>query len=267
MTDDPLADTKAKLARADKHLKALDRKWRTLQKTEPNAVRHQYKPETKEWDAYFVIQKPISLDFSAIMGDALGNLRSCLDHLVACFVVRYGGTVEHNHSFPIYGEESDFIGQVERARRKRDRGGPLRGIPTDSPEWTLIKEAQPYKRGDDAREHPLAVLKEMVNIDKHRQLHPAATYFELGSIFDLLDWEGEVVYAVPHWEPRQPLEDGTHLVTLTFAADPARVVSVKNPVATAIAFGDHDPERPRGNFRDVYRYVKRLVKDAEVLLL
>jgi hypothetical protein len=120
----------------------------------------------------------------------------------------------------------------------------------------------------------LAVLNEMVNIDKHRELHPAATHFEVGGIFDLFDiQQGEVVYAVPHWEPGQPLEHGTHLATLTFAEHPAvpsgnpsDIVKVKNPVSTTVMFGDHDPERPHGSFGDVFDFVARIVRDAEVLV-
>jgi hypothetical protein len=269
---DPLAGANAKLQRAGKHLKTLDEQWRSFIETEPYAVSHEFKfqPPISEWSSHFVVERPIPVELSIIMGDILHNLRSCLDHLVGCFVERYGGAIKRHHAFPIYGDERKFRGRVEKARRKNDRGGPLNGIPSKSPEWALVKEAQPYHRGDARGEHPLAILNEMANIDKHRGLHAAMTYPEARSALDLLAWtpaDAELIGYAASWRPGQPLENGTHIATLRFSAErPASQVRVKTPISLSVAFGDHHPKWPRGDFLEVASYVSEIVSRAEVLL-
>lgn len=46
----------------------------------------------------------------------------------------------------------------------------------------LVEKLQPYHRVDDPTVHPLAVLKDLSNIDKHRQLHVIAGYAGKGNI-------------------------------------------------------------------------------------
>jgi hypothetical protein len=267
----PLEGVKAKLRRATEHLETLDQEWRSFIEREPYAALHELKPETCEWTSRFLIEKAIPIEISVTMGDALHNLRSCLDHLVGCFVERHGRTIEHHHAFPIYADAATFKGRAQRARRKDDRGGPLSGIPCESGEWALIERSQPYQGGDDPREHPLAILNEMVNIDKHRRLHAAMTYPEARSALDLLVWEpldAKLLDHTPLWEPGRPLEHGTDIATLRFSRErPAEKVSMKAPITLSVAFGDHDPERPRGDFGAVVSYVSEIISRAEVLLL
>jgi hypothetical protein len=56
---------------------------------------------------------------------------------------------------------------VERLRKLRidSRGGKV-----DSRMMALVEAAQPYLRVDDPTEHPLWLVREMSNIDKHRLL-------------------------------------------------------------------------------------------------
>jgi hypothetical protein len=271
VSDSPFAGPRAKLQRAETHLQSLDDEWRAFIETQPYAVSHEFKPEPPngQWTSRFVIERPIPLALSVIMGDALHNLRSCLDHLVGCFVERHGGAISSHHTFPILHSKKQFEGKVEKARRKGDRGGPLYGIPNPGPEWALIEESQPYHHGDASREHPLAVLNEMVNIDKHRQLHAAMAYPEADSAIDLLQWQPEdavPIECISFWEPGQLLRDGTRIATLRFGPDcPAPKIAVKNPISLAVAFGDHDPDRARGNFHDVFAYVKAIIEQAEAL--
>jgi hypothetical protein len=54
-----IESAKTKLLRAEQHLRVLDLKRGADQQTEPNAIAHNYRPETKEWDMYFSVQKPL----------------------------------------------------------------------------------------------------------------------------------------------------------------------------------------------------------------
>jgi hypothetical protein len=47
---------------------------------------------------------------------------------------------------------------------------------------------------------------------------------------------------------------------------PAKNVTVKKPLSLSVAFGDHDPTRPRGDFRNVFNYISEIVDQADTLL-
>lgn len=265
MSDSPLAGPRAKLQRAETHLQSLDDEWRDFVETQPYAVSHEFKPEPPNgrWTSRFVIERPIPLALSVIMGDVLHNLRSCLDHLVGCFVEQHGGEIGRHHTFPIFDDAKRFRARVQ----EHPKGGPLACIPQASPQWTLIEKSQPYHREDAGREHPLAVLNEMVNIDKHRQLHAAMAYPEASGAMDLLQWQPEdavPIECISFWKPGQLLRNDTRIATLRFGPDcPAPKIAVKNPISLTVAFGDHDPNRRRGDFHDVFAYVKAIIEQAE----
>jgi hypothetical protein len=242
---------------------------------EPSARRQSYTarskegPEANKWNCYLSVEPPIPIEFSIIVGDALHNMRSGLDHLVARLVEIHGGVANRHHAFPIYGDEAEYEGAVNQLRRKNDRAGPLDGIPAESPERALIQESQPYHRGDRWREHPLAILNKMSNIDKHRAIHVAATYPVARSVLDLLEWspsDAQLIEQKPIWQPGQPLEDRTHLARLRFSdTNPATDVRVKADLPIQIAFGEGAAEDLR--LEDVLAYVRQIVSRTEVPLL
>jgi hypothetical protein len=143
MPGDPLAGVKAKLARAEEHVKALDEEWKAFGKEQSYEALHELKPDTREWNTYLSLAKPIPIKLSAILGDALNNMRSSLDHLVCRFVELHNGKVGKHHAFPICSDAADYDTWVNQIRRKKDRPGPLDGIPAGGPERALIEEAQP----------------------------------------------------------------------------------------------------------------------------
>jgi hypothetical protein len=95
-----------------------------------------------------------------IVGDFLHNLRSCLDYLV-WQVVRSNPphTPSRRNMFPICQSQSAFDEQVKRRR--------LDGVPLEA--VGVVKSLQPF----DSPEHPLALLDELYNADKHRDLNLA----------------------------------------------------------------------------------------------
>jgi hypothetical protein len=266
--DDPLLGVKAKLARANEHMKTLDKQWGTFGETETYTCESKEGPEPNHWNCYF-IERPVPIEFSVILGDVLHNLRSTLDHLVGYFVERHGGTVERHHAFPIHDCETTYEGLVNQRRRKRDGAGPLDGIPAGSPERALIQESQPYHRGDEARSHPLAVLNNMVNIDKHRAIHVVAAYPQATDALDLLAWpaDAELIDHTSIWQPGEPLKGRTHIASLRFSdAHPADEVGMKANLPLAIAFGEGPPQDVR--LEDIFAYVSQIISSGtEVILL
>jgi len=98
---------------------------------------------------------------SVMFGDALHNMRSALDHLAWQLVLRDGGQPTQQTQFPL------------QLHRRSDGGFPeIRGGVAAATRQ-LLDEVQRYADDDlgaDPRLHPLAVLKTLSNIDKHREL-------------------------------------------------------------------------------------------------
>lgn len=261
-----LEGVNAKLDRAEQHLEALNDEWRTFAELNTYRITTEFRPDSRDWLSTFHIEKPIPISISLVAGDLNHNLRSALDHLVARMVERHGGTVERYHAFPIYPSKERFHGQVVALRRKRDREGPLHGIPRESPDWALVEESQPYHRGDQWRDHPLAVLSDMSNFDKHQALHAGVTTARgITSAMDFFDLpNARLVSFDAFWNPGDPLVDGTKIAR--FAFDPTDAyVKVKNPVGLQVALGDLN--RGQASFREVVTYVRSVVERAEVFFL
>lgn len=103
----------------------------------------------------------VPVELSAMVGDALHNMRSVLDHLAWELVLRHGGTPTRRTSFPILTRRP---GGAEPPRIEGGIGDEAR---------TLLDEVQPYHwrdEGEDPQIHPLEVLRYLNNIDKHNQL-------------------------------------------------------------------------------------------------
>ncbi len=101
---------------------------------------------------------PIPRRIPLIAGDCLQNLRSCFDYLVWQMVTKTGKTPS-KQSFPVCTTPEGWANA---------HGGRLRGIPAQAK--TAIHGMQPYKRGSNFITHPMYVLDELTNINKHRHL-------------------------------------------------------------------------------------------------
>lgn len=95
------------------------------------------------------------------IGEHLHDLRSSLDHLAWQLVLEAKGTPTDKTRFPV---------------RDTDPGTNKKGEPrtpgvsggVSSRALALIREAQPYQFGARHAEHPLWLLQQLWNIDKHR---------------------------------------------------------------------------------------------------
>jgi hypothetical protein len=147
----------AKLRRSRQHIAAL----RELnQQTEQACV----SSITSEWDSveeHYVytigVVPSVPEEFVLILGDALHNLRSALDHLARAIIL-------HEQLIPIDGPG----GTSWPIRTAPDRGPRLKPEPSAAT-TAIVDGFQPYHDQRPDR-HPLAVLQELDNADKHRQL-------------------------------------------------------------------------------------------------
>ncbi len=151
---------------AEKHLDALDaeidrwnsgpRKPRRLQRIRDGV------PPT-EFRAQIRFDPPIPDNIPMIIGDAVHNLRSALDHLACALAeLKIPTDSQTGHSgieFPIYVSEDKF--------NKRG-AAKIKKLPTAVQHQ--IRSLQPYHAGDNARMQFLWALHQLDIIDKHRQI-------------------------------------------------------------------------------------------------
>ncbi len=103
-------------------------------------------------------------EWSLTIGDCAHNLRATLDYIAHALWEAHAGPPTPKEreqiQFPIYSEQRRF-----RVNRERLIGGL-------HPEAkSIIRRTQPYQRRNDPDGHPLAILADINNHDKHRLLH------------------------------------------------------------------------------------------------
>ena len=145
-----------KVERADQHIQNLDAATRQFCGTQVNGLRFEDNQESRERTYYLVNTPEVPPSISLIVGDALHNLRSALDHLAWQLVEVGGGTPGKWTSFPIADDASKYIPAFVSGKIKGARQDAIEAI-------NLIK---PYKGGAD----DIWRLRELNNIDKHRLL-------------------------------------------------------------------------------------------------
>lgn len=121
-----------------------------------------------EWVERFQVREPPPLRFGVILGDCVQNLRSVLDHTMWQVTLLDGGTPDNATQFPIASRSEE---QFEEMANRR-----IPGLSSEHRE--LVKTAQPYHRGPNAAAHPLAVLADLSNTDKHRLVNPTYSFME-----------------------------------------------------------------------------------------
>ncbi len=158
-----------KLGRADEHLDALDDASKKWFDTNPYGIADQIDPRTRIHYVRATKNAEPSPTFGLLIGDTLHNLRSGLDQLTYSLAVKNRGiplppTVERNSEFPIFDSRKGF--QTGRVRR----------IGEIHPEaQARIQSLQPYRMWGDETKHPLWLLYELSNLDKHRRMALAAS--------------------------------------------------------------------------------------------
>ncbi len=154
-----------KFNRAQEHLDNLNQVAQWWLQAHPYRVGEDFDAESglKEIAVFADDQPPARM--ALVAGDVIQNLRNSLDHLIG-ELARFasGGylmpKVEQALQFPITTNKQNFT-----AERRRGRLGC---VPPRT--QAAIQRLQPYRSGDAMERHPLYVLQELSNIDKHRKL-------------------------------------------------------------------------------------------------
>lgn len=168
-----LSSCRAKIARADEHLAALYGKIDAWSDLQPCSLRRHSNADGSEHTFTFhVSPQPDVYCWALLMGDAVHNLRSALDHIVYSLAINHTGKNppddETKLAFPITSSPDKFTTSKWRIESLCDTA------------QTGIEKAQPYNRTHPSGWQPLWWLSQLDDIDKHRLavLLPTAAYPE-----------------------------------------------------------------------------------------
>lgn len=191
----------AKLDRAEKHLDCLDELIGTYLDGDPYRVVGNEGTEGgyHYWAIFLEVERfPPDELWGPIIGDAVHNLRSALDHVAWNFATDAARReTPRRIEFPVFLDDPAEDPEVRGAFRKR--------INCLRPEChAVVDGAQPYKTRDS--HHPLWILQGLWNTDKHRVLHTAGFMFGSPS-----DNPTRLGYDSWSWGPFQRAKDGAPL--------------------------------------------------------
>jgi hypothetical protein len=210
----------AKLSRAEQLLVDLENLLEGYRHDCCEVVREN-RPETGEIVFTFGQLIPCPDKVSVLAGEILHNLRCPLDYLVCGHVV---GDLTYSHAFPIL--------DANNGKSRRRMAKQLEGVP--DPICTIIEGLQPYQF-PPAKDHPLFLLQELNNLDKHKLLH-----FPHVAIYKVIP-RGEDDYRVQTLQTGQVkhIVPGALLVRygVKDGADPA-TIKVKPYFGTEVFFRD-----------------------------
>lgn len=167
MTRQPdFSGVRVKVERAKEHIDNLEPLVQGFLQSKPYEVFPYNEPDTGDlvYKAKVLAQPP--LWWSAVIGDAIHNLRSSLDLLICELVRAEGKEVKPNTGFPVFKNAVAFTNAFKSGPPGQIKGAPKVAV-------DLIKKAKPYKGGDEAfwRLHQLDIT------DKHKLLVPVGAAY------------------------------------------------------------------------------------------
>jgi len=211
-----LDSAREKLFRAEDHLKALGTAEKRFSDTGPYAVVPvEAKPQSLERIFCLELRKEPPPKLAALIGDAVHNIRSALDHIAYAVACRQTPTLTRNEirniAFPVAGRPRQFKKQLKKAHLAASEYS------------AFFETVQPYK----SRWPWLALISTLDNIDKHRRLTlPVAAFERLRVEPRGLTYEGSPNYG--------PLVHGAKVITLLFATQPDVEVRVTGDFRVAL---------------------------------
>jgi len=189
-----------KVKRAIKHIGELDGRIKAFSADEPYTIgaKPHPVPAIEHTTLYVESIKTIPPDFSVIIGDAVHNLRSALDHLAWQLVEAGGGTPGKDTYFPICRDPNG----AQKYASAIGQGEINKMLPGAH---KVLREVQPCFSGDDTLWH----IHELDRFDKHRVLITLGTGY--GEWYLMVGGGQKITFG--QWA-RVPLEVGRHIINL-----------------------------------------------------
>jgi hypothetical protein len=208
----PLDGVRAKIVRAEYHLKSFDRERREWGDSSPYAIVSRYDADKSQW-TFRVYREPLreqadSNAFGLIIGDYVHSLRSALDHLVWALVTvankrTVGKEDERRIAFPIItGHPREFWSNKPTIDHLTTEQG------------LMLEQFQPYRAIGNEKTTALAHLHALWNLDKHKLITPIkVTLAKTESpVFSASDAR---IIGEPEWDAEVALVDGTDIAWVT----------------------------------------------------
>jgi hypothetical protein len=166
----PWLGCRLKLLRAKDHIDALGNFAYTWGQSHPPTVTIEPKEGPGQDRVIRAHFEPFPAYAGLLVGDALHNLRSSLDHLAYLLALRGGGTIVGRPEFPIFRSKADFHRIDKRSGQPTGWSGLRKVAAWPEGARKVAEELQPY-RHENPDAHGLWLLHELSNWDKHRTLH------------------------------------------------------------------------------------------------
>jgi hypothetical protein len=258
---DSLAGARPKLNRARDHLEVLSDELAAFTAGEPYRVAHEPNADGSEHVFRAQVRKEPPAFLSVIIGDALQNMRSTLEHLAwGLTPLSTRQTSPRSISFPIYTKESAFFQTDRKTASGCATNSGMHKIWTMPPKvQAAIEQLQPYKTGHDH----LFLLNELARVDRHQSLRL------IGAFSDRYEesWRkrGERNFGVDLSVIRHatailgPFEDSTKVGDYAFS-EPEMEVNLK--LTPFVAFRDEGSAKGRHVLRtltDIRRHIESAV--------
>jgi len=169
-----------KLRRGDKHIDSLDEAVQDWLDRGGYTLVEKTDPQTGYQIICAEIKEPPDPCWPLIIGDAIHNLRSALDHVAFDLAIAHQQATKpeqpisaeraRSSEFPVIPYINERTGATGDAEHRFDSaaGSKLAGIHPDA--IAVIKAAQPYHRGPQSETHELWLIHDLDRVDKHREL-------------------------------------------------------------------------------------------------
>jgi hypothetical protein len=256
-----------KLDRAKTHIDALEDSIKGWLQTDAYTIAEEREAETGDYVFRAKITQPLDEDWSLLIGDAVHNLRSALDHIAYRLAhdgyeaQNPGGTIPIGHQrrimFPVVAFSNDERLSVEDFYTKVIVG-QLRYVPSAAA--ACIEALQPYKRSAaDPGADPLWVVNDLDVIDKHRKLHTTAIAHPLRGIQATV---GDRVKGI--WINPWPVEHDAVVMRWNVESASGKTVKPQARLAREIALKEGPPTATKTDVIGLLRTCHRDITDNVV---
>jgi hypothetical protein len=167
-----LRSSKLKVERAKTHIDHLQIALKAYFGANPYGVRQEFDVNGEDVNWIIHSTAPLPDEVYAIVGDAIHNMRSSLDHLAVTLAKANGATKLGDVYFP-FGRSREIFEASAKEKIKR--------LSTDARD--MIRALQPYQGGNDF----LFSLHALDNSDKHQTIIPVAT--RIGNMSGLMSFD------------------------------------------------------------------------------
>ncbi len=174
-----------KIIRAEEHLAAIRAEIDFFREGEACGIVGKF----EESGEYVITLKTVlspSPRLAVLIGDCVGNMRNALDHLLYLMLGKWNPQAIAGDRTPQFPIRLSCITKKGRPISYES----LSGLPEEV--IALIKRNQPCCRGDQAAAHPLALIHNLSNHDKHRALFLTTIALTQGAIGVRLHVNGQL---------------------------------------------------------------------------